>query len=131
MNNESGVTECDQISRHEIDMEILISQLEEYLDLYELVKYQITENFPKLGLRTYGLHNLEAEVEFIDGKRSVTFKDIEGVLEEDYTRTLNHFDLDLVQSVIHEHIDGVWRAFIMFNDGTIIIERENFKYKTN
>ena len=116
--NNQDLIECGE-NGHTITIEGLVDQLQIFTDWREITKYNITENFPKIGKCTYALVNLNADIE--DGMAA--FYDAEEILPEDSTRVLNNFMLESVLSVRHDWKEGtnIYTVLIKFEDGTISI----------
>jgi hypothetical protein len=99
----------------------MIEELENYNEWYEVVKYNIKENFQRMGLRQYSVLNLDGEIK----NRMATFFDGEDVMLEEY-HVLNMFQVLSVQSVIRNWVAGSGKCtyILEFKDGQVQIESE-------
>jgi rRNA maturation protein Rpf1 len=89
------------------------------------VQYDITENFPKHGERSYTIHNLDIKKEKNNLGEYIVSSSTNDEILSDCTRVLNVFSPKLVQ-VIHDDIedDKTYIATIQFADGCIEIRTD-------
>lgn len=106
-----------------ITVDELKEELGNFLDFHELNHYNITENL-SIGVLTYNLYNLDVEMENTDSGRAIWFNDLEHVIKQDNTRTLNMIYEDCIITVNRKwYKDENWKATLVFQNESIEIER--------
>jgi hypothetical protein len=102
-----------------INIDMMIDQLNSFIDMYEVIKLNITEDFPKRGIKKYSVLNLIGEREgdfvfFTDGEDTMTYKN----------HVLNLFTQDQIKRVLlyWKPMSGKCSFILEFKDGQVYIE---------